>query len=65
MTAAELIAKMGSKAAAIACCEVMIQDLQQSMEICKTENLHPHAQGLIEGSISHWVSIKKDMEIQS
>ena len=45
---------------AIVAVNEMINDLKQSFELSK--ELHPHANGLIAGSLVYWQSVKTELE---
>ena len=51
-----------AKQCAIIAVEFAINDLKESFEIAKESNMHPHAKGLIAGSIVSMKSLKTAIE---
>ncbi len=45
------------------CVEEILNDLKESFEVAK--DLHPHAEGLIAGSLVFWQSVKRELEALS
>ena len=58
--AEELINKFSSVENALICVETILEDLEESFELSKS--LHPHAEGLIAGSIAVWQSIRRELK---
>jgi len=42
------------------CVQEILNDLKESFEVAK--DLHPHAEGLIAGSLAFWVIVKEELE---
>lgn len=42
------------------CVEEILRDLKESFDVAK--DLHPHAEGLIAGSMAFWLSVKRELE---
>lgn len=56
----ELIKKFSSKDNAKICVEEILTELKESFEVAK--ELHPHAEGLIAGSLAIWISVKHELD---
>jgi len=51
-----------AKKCAMICTEIVLDDLKESLHISTNDNFHPHAAGLIGGSISFWNAVKTEIE---
>ena len=49
-----------AKQCALICVNEILDDLTQSFEVAK--DLHPHAQGLVAGSLKFWKEVKQEIE---
>lgn len=56
----DLILKLQSKKNAMICMDEILDDLKTSFSIA--QDLHPHAEGLISGSISFWTEVKLNLK---
>lgn len=54
------IRKELAKKQALKAVDVILNDLKESLEIA--EGLHPHAKGLISGSLVAWQKVKTEIE---
>lgn len=55
------IAIKHAKQCALICVEEIINDLKLSFDVCKEAQLHPHAEGLIAGSIVFWNDVIEEI----
>jgi len=56
----DLILKFQGKENAIICVNEILNDLKESFSVA--QDLHPHAEGLIAGSISFWSEVKLNLK---
>jgi hypothetical protein len=47
---------------ALKCVEEIKKDLKQNFQICEKSELHPHARGLIGGTIIFWNEVENELE---
>jgi hypothetical protein len=59
--AKKLIKKFGSVELAICCVDILIEDLNESLEIAVENHLHPHVEGIISGSLYVWRNVKEEL----
>ena len=59
MSAQELIEKVGGKESAIACCEVFIADLLESLAVAN--EYHPCSAGMIAGMLAIWTDTLNEL----
>jgi len=57
----KLIKIFGSVELALCCVDIIIKDLNESLEIAVENHLHPHAEGLVAGSLYVWRNVKKEL----
>jgi hypothetical protein len=50
----------GAKQCALIAVDEILKDLKESLEVA--EDLHPHAKGLIAGSLTSWQQVKQEIE---
>lgn len=49
-----------AKQCALIAVDEILKDLKESLEVA--EDLHPHAKGLISGSLTSWQQVKQEIE---
>jgi hypothetical protein len=49
-----------AKQCALVAVDEILKDLKESLEVA--EDLHPHAKGLIAGSLTGWQEVKQEIE---
>jgi len=59
--AKKLIKKFGNVELALCCVDIIIEDLNESLEIAVENHLHPHAEGIIAGSLYVWRNVKEEL----
>lgn len=47
---------------AIICVDEILHDAKQSYKVTEEPDIHPHAQGLIVGTIRYWNEVKQELE---
>ncbi|WP_407491697.1 hypothetical protein [Elizabethkingia anophelis] len=47
---------------AMVCVDEILHDAKQSYKVTEEPDIHPHAQGLIVGTIRYWQEVKQELE---
>jgi hypothetical protein len=58
----KLISLNISKQCALIAVDEILEDNRTSLKLADDENLHPHARGLILGSLAIWLEVKQEIE---
>ena len=51
-----------AKQCALIAVDEILEDNRTSLKLADDENLHPHARGLILGSLAIWLEVKQELE---